>query len=309
MCTPDYIKVTPTEIASFGPAAAIVLAHIRWRCETGGPARILDRDGCRWWRVTQTELGHECGLTRQSLRTALKALGDALVVANNFDPLEPKVSAYRPQVSDQQLVESNPVTQATDQRLVSSNQTDAESDGDVVSSNQGCGWNQPEVGLDLTNALYIETLETRPKDEDHVVAAATDLDAVLDAAPSYVENAAKPAKRQPTSAAMCVVRQELGSAGYMPPAIRRIAVQVGDLYHWGGVDAYIRETLHEWDGRTDCEKPEFIPTVYSDVVKRHRAKPATNGHTMSNGDAKVHGFYDTYLAMTTRTSTLKGIQQ
>ena len=42
-------------------------------------------------------------------------------------------------------------------------------------------------------------------------------------------------------------------------------------------DAILRAALHEWDRRTDCDRPEFLPTVLGDVVKRSRAAPSTIG--------------------------------
>lgn len=74
-------------------AAAIVLAHIRFRCEAGGPG-IVERDGHRWWRVSHHDLGSEIGVTARSVRTALRAL-DQAVTAKHFPPLANQSLAYR----------------------------------------------------------------------------------------------------------------------------------------------------------------------------------------------------------------------
>lgn len=94
--------------------------------------------------------------------------------------------------------------------------------------------------------------------------------------PEFIDNAATPAKRYPSSAAKTVVRQELGSAGYPRTTIDRLAVQVDKLAR-DHPDAILRAALHEWDRRTDCDRPEFLPTVLGDVVKRSRAAPSTIG--------------------------------
>lgn len=84
-------------------------------------------------------------------------------------------------------------------------------------------------------------------------------------------------KRHSSSAAKTVVRQTLGTAGYPRTTTDRLAVQVDDLAREGHSDTLIRESLAEWDRRDDCDRPEFLPTVLGDVVKRSRAAPGTNG--------------------------------
>jgi hypothetical protein len=95
--------------------------------------------------------------------------------------------------------------------------------------------------------------------------------------PPQAENAAKPSRPQPTNAARTVVRQELSDANYPRATIDRLAVQVSKLAREGHPDKLIRESLREWDRRENCDRPEFLPTVYGDVVKRSRAEPGHNG--------------------------------
>ena len=81
-------------------------------------------------------------------------------------------------------------------------------------------------------------------------------------------------KRHPNDAARTVVRQTLGDAGYPKTTTDRLAVQVEDLARDGHADTLIREAIAEWDRRDDCTKPEFLPTVLGDIVKRSRAAPS-----------------------------------
>lgn len=105
------------------------------------------------------------------------------------------------------------------------------------------------------------------------------------AVPEFIDNPSRPAKQRPTNAALTVVRQTLGTVGYPRKTLERLAVQVGKLAHEGQPDVLIRDALQEWDRRPNCDKPEYLPTVLSDVIKASRAGPATNGH-----DAKVADF-------------------
>lgn len=107
---------------------------------------------------------------------------------------------------------------------------------------------------------------------------------VVDTAPASIEVANKPTKRQPSSAAKTVVRQELGSNTYPTDTVDRLAVQVQKLIREDQPDALIREALREWDRRPNCSKPEYLPTVLSDVIKVSRS----NGLTA--GEAKVIGW-------------------
>lgn len=109
----------------------------------------------------------------------------------------------------------------------------------------------------------------------------------VDVAPEHVESLTRRARPYPTSAAKTVVRQVLGSAGYPRTTIDRLAVQVGKLASEGQPDALIRQSLVEWDRREDCAKPEFLPTVLSDVIKKSRAAPGANTSTHAR---KVNGF-------------------
>ena len=99
---------------------------------------------------------------------------------------------------------------------------------------------------------------------------------VVDTAPASIEVANKPAKRQPSSAAKTVVRQELGTA-YPTTTVDRLAAQVENLLREGQPDTTVREALREWDRRDNCSKPEFLPTVLADLVKASRAVPGNNG--------------------------------
>lgn len=98
---PPFIRVLPDEAERYGPAAAIVLAHIRFRCESEGPGRI-DRDGLRWWRVSRHNLGREVGLSVKVVRKALDGLS-GVVAAKHFAPLSDQSLAYRPVVDDDAL--------------------------------------------------------------------------------------------------------------------------------------------------------------------------------------------------------------
>lgn|GEM_PF-3570319 len=112
---------------------------------------------------------------------------------------------------------------------------------------------------------------------------------VVDKPPAVIDNPSKPAKRYASPAAKSVVRQELGT-DYSDAAVNRIGIQVENLTRQGKPDHRIRETLREWQRRPNCEKPEYIPTVYDDLVKKSHA--TTNGH-----DDKVNS----YLAFATPT--------
>lgn len=90
-------------------------------------------------------------------------------------------------------------------------------------------------------------------------------------APTVIDNPPKPAKRYASPAAKSVVRQELGN-DYSDAALNRLGVQVENLSRQGKPDHLIRETLREWERRPNCEKPEFIPTVYDDLVKAQRTE-------------------------------------
>lgn len=94
---PKFIKAVPGEIEEHGLAAAVVLAHIRYRCESDSPGHgLVEIDGARWWPVSHRTLGGEIGLSADAVRRALQKLGDVVVSANNRDRPEDQTRAYRP---------------------------------------------------------------------------------------------------------------------------------------------------------------------------------------------------------------------
>ncbi|MDP7721812.1 hypothetical protein [Mycobacterium sp. TY814] len=124
-----------------------------------------------------------------------------------------------------------------------------------------------------TNAFLTNATATKSDDDD-----SQDEPPLPAAEPEYIDNAAKPTKQHPSSAAKTVVRQELGTdAPYPRQTIERLAVQVDKLFHADHPDALIREAIREWDRREDARLPEFLPSVYSDCVKRARAQPGNTG--------------------------------
>ena len=88
----SFIRVVPDEITRYGPAAAVVLAHIRYRCASAGPGRI-ERDGRLWWRVTYSDLGREVGMSVKVVRRALEVLAGT-VAAKHFPPLSDQSRAF-----------------------------------------------------------------------------------------------------------------------------------------------------------------------------------------------------------------------
>lgn len=107
-----------------------------------------------------------------------------------------------------------------------------------------------------------------------------------DDVPAFVETGARPAKRYASSSSKTLVRQALGQSGYPRATIDRLAVQVDKLLHEGCPDNLVRDAVQAWDRRPNCDKPEFLPTVYGDVVKASRS---TNP-TITPGEAKVIGW-------------------
>jgi hypothetical protein len=85
---------------------------------------------------------------------------------------------------------------------------------------------------------------------------------------------------------MTVVRQELGNAGYPRQTLERLAVQAEKLFHDKHPDNLIRASLREWDHRPNCDKPEFLPTVLGDLVKKSRSSTTD----LTPGEAKVAGW-------------------
>lgn len=111
MRRPKFMQKTPDDNERYGPAAADVLAHIRYRCGSDAPDCIVV-DGLRWWRVSMADLGHEIGLSRRAVQTALDRLGDA-VVAEHFKPLANPSRAYRPSTDMCSAVEAEHETVPT----------------------------------------------------------------------------------------------------------------------------------------------------------------------------------------------------
>lgn len=108
-------------------------------------------------------------------------------------------------------------------------------------------------------------------------------EAVIDKPPAVIDNPSKPSKRYASQAAKAVVRQELGT-DYSDAAVNRIGIQVENLTRQGKPDTRIRDALREWQRRPDCTKPEFIPTVYDDLVKASRVDPG-NGRVAASDAA------------------------
>lgn len=90
---PEFIRTIPEEVEQYGPAAALVLAHIRFRCASDGPGRVV-RDGHRWWHISHQDLGQEVGMSAKAVRGALKALR-ATISATHYPPLSNQSRHYR----------------------------------------------------------------------------------------------------------------------------------------------------------------------------------------------------------------------
>lgn len=118
--------------------------------------------------------------------------------------------------------------------------------------------------------------------------------------PAYIETSTKPAKRHASSGAKTLVRQTLGN-DYPRQTVERLAIQVDKLAQAGHRDNVIRDALTEWERRPNCDKPEFLPTVLGDVVKRSR----TNG--LTPGESKVAGW--AALGQPNTTPNLKAINE
>ncbi|MCT7361205.1 hypothetical protein [Mycolicibacterium llatzerense] len=145
-----------------------------------------------------------------------------------------------------------------------------------------------------TNAIPIANATSPNGDEDFAA----------DDEPAHIDNPAKPAKRRPSSGAQTVVRQVLGNS-YPRTTVDRLAVQVEILTREEHPDALIRQALTEWDQRADCTRPEFLPTVLGDLVKRSRARPDAGG--LNAGESKVAGW--AALGQPQNTPNLKVINE
>lgn len=94
MGRPPFTRVLPDETELYGAVAAIVLAHIRFRCESDGPGRY-ERGGFRWWRTSYGEIGRELGLSPSQVERAMTKLANSVAVAHH-PPLEDQTRSYRP---------------------------------------------------------------------------------------------------------------------------------------------------------------------------------------------------------------------
>jgi hypothetical protein len=86
---PAFVRVVPGEVEQYGAAAAVVLAHLRFRCQVVG----IEHEGRRWWRVSRKDLGREVGMTPKAVLCALRVLGD-VVTAKILTPSEDQTLAY-----------------------------------------------------------------------------------------------------------------------------------------------------------------------------------------------------------------------
>lgn len=139
-----FVKVRPEEVAQYGATGALVLAHIRYRCESDGPGRLV-HDGHRWWRVSHGDLGREIGLTPRSVRTALHRLG-AAVPAKQLPPMEDQTLAFRA------VPEGDALSCQSSER--------SRSELPVVKTVAVPRQNGRDTASELTSALPVKTLET-----------------------------------------------------------------------------------------------------------------------------------------------------
>ncbi|SKD92106.1 Uncharacterised protein [Mycobacteroides abscessus subsp. abscessus] len=164
---PPFVRVVPHEVAKYGAAAALVLAHVRWRCETDGPGRMVV-DAHRWWRVSHRNLGREVGLSQKSVKTAIAALGDALS-AKHFPPLEDQSRAYRVADDSESLTGQKSIQARSDLPEAQTGQHPSHL-GSVPSLNG------PGTEPERASALPIETLETNEEGGDRPEPAREPLD-------------------------------------------------------------------------------------------------------------------------------------
>jgi hypothetical protein len=134
MRPPPFVRVLPDEVLRYGAPAAIVLAHIRYRCESEGEDRFTV-DGLRFWRVSHVDLGSEVGLSRQSVRTALSAL-IGIVSAKTFPQWDADARTVDQTRAYSVLTSEGLESTAADVQMVDTNQ-------DRVGINHDPGWNQP----------------------------------------------------------------------------------------------------------------------------------------------------------------------
>lgn len=163
---PPFIRVVPGEVERHGLAAAVVLAHIRFRCETDGPPGLVyvEIDGSRWWLVSRRELGHEVGLSADAVKRALAKLGSVVASANNPDDYEDRKLAYRVPAVDDALIgqkAESPRSDVPKSGIAQPHGENAVTRGDFA---QPKGRNRPTPEAESPSALPRETLETKAGD-------------------------------------------------------------------------------------------------------------------------------------------------
>ncbi|GFG98130.1 hypothetical protein [Mycobacterium timonense] len=188
---PTFIRAVPDEIERYGFAGAVLLAHIRFRCESDGPGRF-ERDGFRWWRVSRRDLGYEVGASADTVKRALEKLGDAVVSANNLDKPEDQTRAYRP--TDDQA----PLTcQKAESPRSDLPEGDIATDlGEIATPPRR---NRHSTGAKSQPALPIETLEKREREGGEEGCAVPDEPGPLDAEIVPDPANAHPPQNQPDS--------------------------------------------------------------------------------------------------------------
>ena len=115
------------------------------------------------------------------------------------------------------------------------------------------------------------------------------------AAPTHIDNPARPTKRTPTQSSRLIVRQTLGNEAtnaYPRTTIDRLAIQVENLRAEGKPDNLIREAITEWDKRENA-LPEWLPSVYGDIVKNQRATPGNKRTAYENKTAHNAAIFET----------------
>jgi hypothetical protein len=196
--------VTPDEVERYGAPAAVILAHIRFRCVSDGPGRI-DAEGERWWRVSRRQMGHEVGLTLKVVRRALQELGE-VVIAKHFPPLEDQSLAYRVAEEETPLTCQKPDRARSDQPEAPQGQ-DLAPQGSVPSPTG------PGTEPHRASAPYVENLETERRKEGEAPCARRDLVATATAAAALAQQSSE----QRTYGRPAGVRERLAAEIAPPP--------------------------------------------------------------------------------------------
>lgn len=106
---PEFVKTMPPETRLYGGDAAIVLAHIRFRCQRP-PRRdddYVEHDGHTWWRVSYEHLSTETGVKVKSVRTSVTKLVQAgVLLAKNLPPYNDRRRCFRVEAADLPLAHS-----------------------------------------------------------------------------------------------------------------------------------------------------------------------------------------------------------